>query len=103
MSELKPCPFCSDGGDVEASEFSPVVECGDCGCEQWGDTIKDAIEKWNTRPALTLSDERIAQIATSSAVMVPKDWMMDKEWRQGDVERAIKTALSEANLQKGGE
>lgn len=57
MTELKPCPFC---GSDEIHTYSPgpyetgndaSVSCENpiCGAEVRGDTLKEAIAKWNRR------------------------------------------------------
>jgi hypothetical protein len=47
--ELKPCPLCS--GVAILFPTNPSVACVVYGCEVWGETIHEAVTRWNTRPA----------------------------------------------------
>ena len=66
MTELKPCPFCSntilDVGDEDCDVHTDewYVECPVCGCiTVLCKTKEEAMVKWNTRPSLwtTITDE----------------------------------------------
>lgn len=62
--ELLPCPFC--GGDAMTRNFggngTKFVSCDQCYCDgAIGRTKEEAIENWNTRPAL-LTLEQIKRL-----------------------------------------
>lgn len=44
---LKPCPLCA--GVAILFPASPCVQCVECGCEVWGESVEDAIRKWQRR------------------------------------------------------
>jgi hypothetical protein len=46
-AQLKRCPLC--GGVATCFPTNPSVSCTLCGCEVWGDTIHQAVARWNTR------------------------------------------------------
>jgi hypothetical protein len=50
-AEQKPkdCPLCGNVGILFPT--NPSVQCCVCGCEVWGDTIDEALTRWNTRTA----------------------------------------------------
>lgn len=59
-SELKPCPFCTDGGE-------PIHIYAGCRCDRCGATINDwenetGAERWNTRSPCN-KDAVIAELA----------------------------------------
>lgn len=53
MSELKPCPFCGSGAEVEKSGEGVFetwyVTCAICCASVWETTEAGVIEAWNTR------------------------------------------------------
>lgn len=56
--ELKPCPFCPDGGKPLMLDFSDtmhIVKCTKCGCVtgNLAYTIELAAQNWNTRSERT--------------------------------------------------
>jgi hypothetical protein len=50
-AEQKPkdCPLC--GNVAILFPTNPSVQCCVCGCEVWGETIDEALTRWNTRTA----------------------------------------------------
>jgi hypothetical protein len=60
MTEIRNCPFC-DHTDVEIGEITPgqiAVDCPECGCiGPYGDTVDEAIRRWNAPHARNLSLE----------------------------------------------
>ena len=68
-NELRPCPFCPDGGDVQlvtftgsADDIDDVVHCHACGT-----ILKHKI--WQTRPIEDALNKRIAELVSSNMVM----------------------------------
>ena len=55
MTELKACPFCGGTDIWEVSETvvdydpNPAVRCNECDVQVTGDTVSEAITKWNRR------------------------------------------------------
>lgn len=67
MGELKPCPFCSDGGKPELwiGSYDAHVFCAKCGMSAKGsgcgfrdDMARAAIKNWNTRYERTCGEPR---------------------------------------------
>lgn len=55
MSELKPCPFCPDGGEVVFKDgwqrddglwINGFVRCNECGTVRWSKELSDFLGKW---------------------------------------------------------
>jgi hypothetical protein len=75
MSELKPCPFCGDEGDVGCyDKKSWTAECSnpDCFCSAensfWD---KESAEKvWNTRPLEAKLEQENAQLRESAEMHI---------------------------------
>ena len=69
--EMKPCPFCQDGGKlfINGGVGCRWVECSSCGCDGPAyETEAEAIEAWNTRAERTCryeSTDRCTWVCTS--------------------------------------
>ncbi len=48
--QLRPCPFCNDGGDVWQPAPNQVIRCSQCGAEgPIGKTDEEIVSRWNSR------------------------------------------------------
>jgi len=87
--ELKSCPFCPDGGDLQLVTFTggadDVVNCHVCGT-----ILKHKI--WQTRPIEDTLNKRIADLVSSNMLMAKG--ILDMKWQ------ASEDAEERAHLEK---
>ncbi len=72
MNELKPCPFCPDGGKPEIGyTVTYWGYCHTCGTEgPYKTTREEAIEAWNTRASLWIPANETVQEGQEAFVRV---------------------------------
>ena len=83
--DLRPCPFCPDGGDVVSGSGLGFVSCNVCdvfGPGPIGSALQDhGVKAWNTRPLEDAKDVEIARLRgwKREALLVMSKWDLAAE------------------------